>query len=351
MMKNWLLATTALSAPETGAGSGAPPTNAEPAISAPAALTTPSAAAPAVDEGGGDGLDFDAGADDFDVATLDQSAISPASQTSADPPAAAPSQSAGDIAPPATPAAVAPVAPTTPAAPAAPAVPAAPAAAPAAPVAALAPAALPPAGPTPGQPPAPEPTQTLEQAVEARTKWRNDTIEALAKGHYNLSEAQVEEIQGSPEITIPKLMARVYLDATEAATMGVMSHLPQVITQTMARMQEAQQAEDDFYKAWPTLDKGKHGDAVMQLATAYRQLNPNASKDDFTKFVGSQAIVALGLTVVPAVPAPVPVPAAPGAPPFRPLAGSAPATRPLAPQQVSPFAQFAEEDLQYDRGE
>lgn len=302
--------------------------------------------------------DIDTGdGDNFDVGTLSDGTDAPVA-----PPAAPSEAPATPAAAPTTPAAApseTPATPTTPAAvpgtPAAPAAPAAPAT-PAAPVpptatAAAAPAApvLPPAGPQPVPPPEPQPAQTLEQAVEVRNKWRNDTIDALAAGHYNLSEAQVEEIQTTPEVTIPKMMARVYLDATEAATMGVMQHLPRVITGVMQRMQEAETAEKDFYAAWPALDRTKHHDAVMQLATAYRQLNQNASKDDFIKFVGSQAIVALGLTQ--AVAPPPVAPAAPGAPPFRPLAGSAPATRPHQPPQVSPFAQFAEEDLEYDKGD
>lgn len=300
----------------------------------------------------GDDDSFDAGADDFDVGTLDGAGEPEA--PAAEPPAAPAAEPAAPAAEPAAPAVEpAPVVPPVEAVPAV--APAAPVAAPAAaaPVAPAAPAApVPPVGlPQPAPAPEVQPQQTMEQAVEARKKWRTDTIDALAKGHYNLSPELVEEIQATPEVTIPKLMARVYLDAAEAATLGVMENLPRVIASTMQNMRDAEAAETDFYKAWPALDRTKHHTAVMQLATAYRQLNPNTSKDDFIKFVGSQAIVALGLThAAPPAAAPA-IPAAPVAPPFRPLASSAPATRPAQPAQVSPFAQFAEEDLAYDRGE
>lgn len=192
----------------------------------------------------------------------------------------------------------------------------------------------------------------MEQALQARMEWRTNTIKELSEKHYALSPELVEEIQAEPEKTIPKLMARVYLDTVEASTLAIMERLPQIITGQMQRVHEAEAAERDFYAAWPVLNKDTHGAAVMQLATAYRQLNPNVSKEDFIKFVGSQAVVALGLTqaAAPAAPA-APAAAAPGAPPHRPLTGVAPATRPAQPAQVSPFAQFAEEDLAYDRGE
>lgn len=311
---------------------------------------------------------FDPHSDDFDVTALDTT-TPPAAVVAEAPPAggtppgtpaapAAPATPAASETPPAAPAAGTPAVPAvTPGAPAVPATPTAPAA-PAAPTAApvvAAPAVLPPAGPQPAAAPATAPEQTVEQALAARTQWRNDTIKTLAEKHYNLSPELIEEIQTSPEVTIPKLMARVYLDTVEAATLGIMERLPATITGIMQRAQEAEGAERDFYAAWPALNKDTHGAAVMQLATAYRQLNPSVSKEDFIKFVGSQAIVALGLTqavaAVPAAAPAAPAAAAPGAPPFRPLASSAPATRPAQPAQVSPFAQFAEEDLAYDRGE
>lgn len=254
---------------------------------------------------------------------------------------------------PAVPAAAAPVQPTTPAAPAAapvtPAVPATPAAPAAAPVQPAAPAAPVASAEAPAAAPVVAP-QTVEEATAARAKWRNETVDMLATKHYNLSQEQIDAIQVEPETVIPKMMARVYLDATEAATMAVMEHLPRVITSVMADQQLASQNEQDFYKAWPALNRETHHATVMQLATAYRQLNPTASKEDFVKFVGSQAIVTLGLHTQPAV-APASTPAVPSAQPHRPLAVSAPATRPLTPDNVSPFAQFAEEDLLFDRGE
>jgi hypothetical protein len=150
------------------------------------------------------------------------------------------------------------------------------------------------------------------------------------------------------------MMARVYLDAAEAATLGIMQHLPRVIQGTMQQIREAEAAETSFYKAWPQLDPEKHRPVVLKLAQTFRQANPNATAEDFTRFVGAQAMVALGLHVQPA-PAVVPAATVPQgqqpAQPFRPIGASAPATAPHGAEPKNIYAAFADEDLTYDKGD
>ena len=137
------------------------------------------------------------------------------------------------------------------------------------------------------------PTQTPEQQQEARVKWRADTEEALAVGHFALSDELAAELEDDPAKAVPKLMARLYLDAVENASATVMQLLPQVLERYQQNTSQADKARDDFFTVWDKLDPEEHKDALARIGTAYRTANPQATPEEFIRDVGAATMVAL----------------------------------------------------------
>ena len=198
------------------------------------------------------------------------------------------------------------------------------------------------------QPPAEAPTETAPLTAETLTKQfaekRSEIETLLAERHYNVPAEMVEAFETEPEKVIPKLMARVYMDAVTNSIGHVMSHLPQMIEQVTQAKEVSQKAETAFFETWPQL--AEHRDTVLKFGQAYRQLYPGASQDEFIKNVGAQVVVAMRLPVTngvaPAAPAAVAAPA-----PFVPAsAGSPPTTGVTAP--ANPFAALAAEEENLD---
>ena len=146
----------------------------------------------------------------------------------------------------------------------------------------------------PKEPTAEQPVQPQESAADRdkRAKENRELAEnLLATQHYVLPEELVEEIQTSPETAVPKMMAKVYLDAVANSLSHMVNMLPSLIQTTQQQTTIAQQAEEKFFATWPQLRE--HSDTVMKFAHAYRHVYPTAGLDEFIQNVGAQAMIAL----------------------------------------------------------
>lgn len=190
--------------------------------------------------------------------------------------------------------------------------------------------------PPAGEPPQPQPTE--EELQERYTTWRTGAEAALAKQHYLLDDATVEELEANAELTIPKLMSRVYLDAVTASVGHVIAALPGLITQMNEVQRQSDKAEENFFEAWPLL-KDRRPD-VIRLGQMYRQVFPQASEVDFIREVGSQAHIALKIPVA----AQEVTPAAPAPKPFTPAVSTAPGGTPQP--KANPFEELSNEMAQ-----
>ncbi len=225
--------------------------------------------------------------------------------------------------------------------------------------------ATPPVTPTPGEPvapaPAAEPTPTeapatVEQLRANYDQYRKDAEDVLATQHYALTEEQTAELATDPEALgklIPRLAARVYMDAVTGTLGQVLQHLPQAVEQALQTRNVASSSEEKFFEMWPQLKDPTHRDTIGQLGVAYRQVHPLATPEEFTKNVGAQAMLALqlmpgapvappttngsGVPVVAAAPTVTPTPA----PAFAPAGGSPPSTGKLP--KTNPYSDLAEE--------
>lgn len=166
---------------------------------------------------------------------------------------------------------------------------------------------------------------------------KTQVVDLLAQQSYGLTQEEADSLATDPVTVIPKMMARVHVNAVSAVLSHVAQQLPGVILGVMQQRDVNKRNEDQFFSAWPQLDRSKHGQAVASIARVYRQMNPNADADTFIKQVGAQAVVALGLLQPGGQIAPASA-AAPASrqPPFVPAAVSAPVAG-GTPAAANPF--------------
>lgn len=151
-----------------------------------------------------------------------------------------------------------------------------------------------PASGTTGEPP--DAFQQLDSLIEAQ---RPKVIDAVAVGSYQLSAEEIEGIQTEPEKVVPKLLAKVHVNAVQGVIRHVAAQLPGMLNSMLQVRETHQREEQKFWDAWPELDKGKHSPQVMQTARLFRQQYPTASQEEFVRFVGAQVMLMNGLARAP----------------------------------------------------
>lgn len=246
--------------PTTPSNSGVPET--------PPVDTTTSAPGPSTEGQDAEQNDLFAG---FDFGSMDF-ADQPSSET--EPSSQEPTEQIKQVETPAAPAATAPK-PTE--------------AAPVAPPASQTPA--PAAQQTPVETP-PDQAQIQAALVEHQTK----ALKALEE-YYKIDDKLAERFEQEPTKVLTEMLSRAHLAILNNAYQAVLKQLPQVTEATISQVKTHQDAEDTFYKAWPMFDR-KNTEQVKVLQTygqLFRQQNPTASAEEFTKFVGAAAAAHLGL--------------------------------------------------------
>lgn len=219
---------------------------------------------------------------------------------------------------------------------------AAPVAAPAVPPVAATPPAEPvqPAAGTPAVPAAPvEPTPPATPAAPDLTALRAQEVARLTTA-YALSEDQTRGLMVEPEKHLPGMLAQMHVNIADSVIQAVLNNLPGMVTNLTQQTTAAQRSQEEFYGTWPALREAaaKSRDVerlVVSAITAYRQLNPKATKEEVIRAAGLQAMITLRLPLPaelfaqPANPSPVP-------PGFQHAAPGAGGTPPV-PQPQNPF--------------
>ena len=186
------------------------------------------------------------------------------------------------------------------------------------------------------QPPkvTPEPTITQvsspEDLAKADATRRQNMQEKIAE-HYPLSEEDSLQLLSDPGKFLPKYQARMWTDMWYAIEGMLQKSMPALVQTNLREVEEQKTKVDAFLKVWPKLDQEKHGKVIAQISTVYSQVNPSATEEEITKFVGMQAMLHFGIApdLVPVVAGsnsdtpPVTPPAVPVPPPFQPAAVNA----------------------------
>lgn len=182
---------------------------------------------------------------------------------------------------------------------------------------------------------APAPVST-ENIQEVFTDWRKQTEDLLAQHHYALSEEDMARLDTEPQEFIPRLAARIYLDAVSAAISQVVNYLPRMVRQVNEQDAVNSQSENAFFERWPDLKQ--HQQKVIAIGQTYRQMNPQATAEQFINEVGAAAMVSLRLDPAGKTPA-APATQQPFVPAAQTPQGGVP--KPVKPTNI--FSQLDEE--------
>lgn len=146
-------------------------------------------------------------------------------------------------------------------------------------------------------------TNVLEALRAEVDKNKDVFINALAQEVYKLDQSDMDELDAQPAVAIPKLLAKSHFNIVQNVLGTLAAQIPHVVGGVLEARKKQESLEDEFFTRWKDsgLDRSKHRQQVLQIAQAYRQLNPNATKDQMMEFVGAQAVVMLGLHKQPAV--------------------------------------------------
>lgn len=171
--------------------------------------------------------------------------------------------------------------------------------------------------PSPGEPEALA-TAMLQPENMARI------VEHLAP-RFVLSEEDAAAFEQDAVQALPKLAARLHVEAVTASMKFLAQAFPQMLQRHEQVSKANNAAKEKFFKSFPALNAGdpKHEQLATRLVSLYKAQNPQATMDEVIAQVGPMVIFSLGLqgaappNGAPAAP-PQPAPSA-GA--FRPAVG------------------------------
>lgn len=154
---------------------------------------------------------------------------------------------------------------------------------------------------------------------------------------YSITDEEAESYQLNPKEVVPRALAQVHLRTVRSAAEHTARMIAQVVPQLIEQHFVNQKTYEDniraFTDAWPDLkedlaDTKSSGYMVVnEIGAKYRQLYPDASRDQFIKDVGAMAMVRLGRHNRPAV-APQQQQPKKSLPPYNPAPGNIDSVRP-----------------------
>lgn len=206
--------------------------------------------------------------------------------------------------------------------------------------------------PAPQQPaPAPtaQPVQTAAEAAQAYAQQREQWLSTLEQA-YTPTQEDIELLQNEPEKALPKALAQVHVRAAEETSQYVLGQVHQMVGAAVKQQLEMVRNEAQFYRAWPQLRNPAYAQTVSTVGYAFRQMNPQATPEQFIQQVGAQASVALGLPIGQTQPAARPTPAPSPQAIQQQFRTAAPSYQPAmpgvaAPAGATPELQGVEKDL------
>jgi hypothetical protein len=188
------------------------------------------------------------------------------------------------------------------------------------------------AQPTPVQPQAPAEPQAQTPPPQLSTEEQKKALEEQRKAvlpqlqeRYKLDAETVAELESNPGEVLPRLMAELHYDVTQALFTGIMSQIPQMVTQQTKRAQQEAELEGKFYGKYPGLKT--HPDVVNQALAAAMQSGIATTYEQVEQVAATMAAIRLGVPVEQLMgKAPAPTSSAP-----PPAATPANVARPIAP--------------------
>lgn len=124
---------------------------------------------------------------------------------------------------------------------------------------------------------------------------REVLIDALAEQRFKLSPEQIKEIEeGDVATVLPKLLSRIYLDATQSALHMIQQTVPDMVMGVYEARVQNQERKAEFYKEFPDLER--HEKEVVRLAETLRNNHPQMPGPEFRALLGRTARAYLNLS-------------------------------------------------------
>jgi len=136
---------------------------------------------------------------------------------------------------------------------------------------------------------------TPEKIEEKLAEERKKLVAELEK-RFAISEEEAEELIAEPQKVLPRFKAQLMVELYENLLRAVHTTVPAIVDSVQQYRSQADEYERAFFERWPELKDEKYQDALLRMATAYRQANPDASPEDFIEEVGAQAMVRFKIT-------------------------------------------------------
>jgi hypothetical protein len=166
-----------------------------------------------------------------------------------------------------------------------------------------------PAAPAPQPQPRPEPQPAAAPVAQPESQRRpgvagyldemvqnkEQIVQAVAEMRFKMSDEDVKAVEEDFVKALPVFAGRVWFEAYTSAVNFMNQQIPSIMRGEMQKFGRSFEAENQFYKAWPGLDRGKHHDHVKHFGRVYRQAYPQASVEDFIRDVGTMVASQLGL--------------------------------------------------------
>lgn len=200
---------------------------------------------------------------------------------------------------------------------------------------------------TPAQPAqVANPEQVLSTLQEGVEQSKAQLIQHVAT-HYEklITDEDVELLQTEPKKALASLAGKIHVDGLSNILSVLSSNLPTMVYGMMDGMQKQQKATDEFYGKYTMFDRAQHGPAIVGLARALRQANPQLDAQTFESMLAATAMAHLRIQPQAPQQRQPTAPQARAPRGFTPAGGGQPAAPQANPNGNNPWAAFVEASM------
>jgi hypothetical protein len=141
----------------------------------------------------------------------------------------------------------------------------------------------------------------IASGIEAN---RDAIVAHLAQSKFALSEEDIKDLDTDVTVAVPKLLARVFLESQVSMQRFLAQAVPGMMQKYNKVTSANEGAEKKFFDSHKALDRNnpQHREAVVRMATVYRQANPGIPLDQLIQEVGPMVMAALRVSAVASAP-------------------------------------------------
>lgn len=124
---------------------------------------------------------------------------------------------------------------------------------------------------------------------------RDAYIQRLAQTQFALSPEDMAALEADVTTAVPRLLARVYVDAAIGQMSQIARSVPLMVQRHLEVSAARTQSESEFYSKWPQLDRKQHHELVNKYAIDLRRMHPDMSTEEMMNRVGPLVMMQAGI--------------------------------------------------------